>query len=81
MIKITIEMWRHGNPIDVKTLGHIHIRNDGTGTEKRGNYTVELTKPNSNKIRSVRIKNFPRKSYDVFNLIWRCLNEVFKRKS
>lgn len=41
MVVVTIELWPHGNPEQIQTLGVIRIINDGTGTLEAGNYKVE----------------------------------------
>lgn len=40
MIRVTVEMLRHGNPRDVTRLTIIEIVNDATGTENIANYDV-----------------------------------------
>jgi len=53
------------------------IINDGTGTKKRGNYQFALwLKRRDGSWRSGTVRNFPRKSYNVWKLIKRMLNEI-----
>lgn len=44
MLKVTIELWPHGDEERKRTLGTIDIWNDATGTHEVGNYTVRLSK-------------------------------------
>ena len=78
MIKITVELCpplvtgRKG-----KVIARAAIINDGTGTKKRGNYKFALwLKRKDRHYRTGEIKNFPRKSYNVYELIKRVLNEI-----
>jgi len=65
-----------------KEIAKIIIINDGTGTKRRGNYKFAIwLKRRAHSWRTGEIKNFPRMSYNVVNLLWRCLNENFKSKS
>jgi len=78
MIRITVELCP---PIltgkRTKTIAKAIIINDGTGTEKRGNYKYTLwLRKNKPSWKKGEIKNFPRKSYNVFKLIKRMLNEI-----
>jgi hypothetical protein len=89
VIKVTVELWPFGSEREKVQLGEMFIWNDGTGTGTRGNYKFWYGggKNGLNELRSVQLgdnppkgvlKNFPRKSYTVFELIKRCLNEVKK---
>jgi len=78
MIKITVELCP---PLVTgrkeKVIARGIIINDGTGTKKRGNYSYALQLKSRNYIwRSGKIKNFPRKSYNVWKLIKRVLDEI-----
>jgi len=42
MVVVKIELWPGGDPSKARPLGEMRISNDGTGTEERGNYDVEL---------------------------------------
>ena len=77
MILISLEMLPLGFINNKKNLGSIQIWNDGTGTLSSGNYCYKLTKNNKVKHEG-RITKFPRKRKDVFNLLWRVLEDVNK---
>jgi len=77
LIKITVELWpplitgrKH------REIARALIINNGSGTKKRGNYNVKLWLRKKSVWKEVEIKNFPRKSYNVFELIKRVLNEI-----
>ena len=77
MIKITIEA--HPPLLTgkrKKIIAQAIIVNDGTGTEKRGNYKFTLWLKRHNFWHNGTIKDFPRKSYNVWRLIKRMLNEI-----
>ena len=82
MIKITIETIP---PIlsgkKKQTIAVGQIINDGSGTKRRGNYRAIFFKKQYKIWKEVEIKDFPRLSYDVWTLLWRCLNEIFKSNS
>lgn len=44
MIVIKVELWPKGDPARAKDMGFATIENDGTGTDKAGNYKVTLFK-------------------------------------
>ena len=78
MIRITIELYP---PLltgkRMETIAKAIIINDGTGTKKRGNYKYNLwLKRNKPPWKKGTIKNFPRESYNVYELIKRVLNEI-----
>ena len=53
------------------------IINDGTGTKKRGNYVYTLwLKKRNGSWRTGGITNFPRGSYNIWELLKRILNEI-----
>jgi hypothetical protein len=43
MIVVNIELWPGGDKNRKRNLGHMVITNDGTGTERVGNYRVTLS--------------------------------------
>ena len=57
-------------------LGRIHIANQGTGTQKRGNYTAQIMRRGTaDKVQTtVEIYDYPRLSYSVWELVRRVLN-------
>jgi len=77
MIKVTIEIWPPsitGRP--KKAIARALIINNGSGTKKRGNYNVKLWLRKKSVWKEVEIKNFPRRSYNVWKLLKRILNEI-----
>jgi hypothetical protein len=75
MIKITIEIWKQGNPLDKSLLGVIDIINDGTGTKTKGNYSYSLISK-GRKFRKGRIVHFERKKKNVFFLLYEILKNA-----
>jgi len=77
MIRITVEIYP---PLITgrsrKTIAKALIVNDGSGTKKRGNYRAKLWLKRKSVWKEIEIKNFPRKSYNVWKLIKRMLNEI-----
>jgi len=77
LIKITVELWP---PLITgkkpREIARALIINNGSGTKKRGNYNVKLWLKKKNVWKEVEVKNFPRKSYNVFELLKRVLNEI-----
>ncbi len=69
-IKINMVRWGVGEP---EQMASIRIYNDGTGSRRRGNYKYEIKKT-LGKMKSGELKNFPRQSYDVIELLRRVLN-------
>lgn len=85
MIYVKVELWPFGDESRKETIGEMVIYNTGTGTPERGDYKSWWggRRDNSKKIRAFRlgdlpakaeVKDYPRKSYNVFELIRRCLN-------
>jgi len=63
-------MWPGGRSTKKYPLGEIRIINDGTGTQARGNYVVEIYgKSKSHAIREVTIKDWPRETRPVHELV------------
>lgn len=89
MIVVKVEMWPGGDESKRYELGRTYIYNDGGGTGKRGNYEVRVCRkgsftPDARKIvsgkgftRTGRVDNWPRKSYNIWRLILRCLMSAF----
>ena len=89
MIRITIELYPRGDYNAAKTLGVMDIWNDGTGDIKTGNYKFCAWKAGTpkdilhinNAILKAKwngiISNFPRKRLLVWDLLYRCLKELF----
>lgn len=59
----------------VTEIGRALIVNDGTGTKDRGNYTINIMRKGSKNIvqKQSVVKNYPRLSYPVWELIRRAL--------
>lgn len=78
VVKVELHSARTGQ---VSELGRMHICNDSTGTESRGNYQcIVLRKGQTDErapTRVCRIQAFPRKSYSVWRLVLRALRDCF----
>jgi len=87
MIRITIEMTVEMVPHGVKSKKHVIARaaliNDGTGTDKTGNYDVMLSQGGRPKTpwRQGRVEGFPRERKSVWYLIHRALSSVLQPKA
>lgn len=77
IVKIELHSAKTGK---VTELGRMHISNDGTGDDERGNYRVELMrKGTSNKIqRTGCVKEYARNSYTVWELVKRSLLDILR---
>ena len=65
-----------GRSENKRLLAQAIIANDGTGTDSRGNYFANLFLTRDKVWKTVRIKDFPRKSYNVWKLLQRVLKEI-----
>ncbi len=84
MIVIRVELWPGGWPSKARELMRMHITNDATGSDKRGNYRVELfRRGRQGVLRMGRVEDFPRRSYHIGRLLLRALATCFpeERKS
>lgn len=61
-----------------KEIARAEIVNEGTGTQQRGNYRYALWGKQVKAWRVGSIEDFPRKSYNVWHLVFKILSEVFK---
>mgnify|MGYP000072969658 CR=1 FL=1 len=86
MLAIKIEIWPYGDEDHAEEIGRMYVTNDGSGTLDRGNYDVHVcrkdnlrrpTDPDSNATREARVEDYPRKSYNVWQLVKRALNNTF----
>lgn len=75
MIKVTIEFWNHGDPLDKKVLGEAFIINDGTGAFTRGNYIYTL-KSKGKHFRKGKIKGFERQRKNVWWLLYYIMKDA-----
>lgn len=88
MIRITIELIPNGQVENKRSLGHIDIINDGTGTKKNGNYKYSIVEHdpilNTNLIHYIPIFEGSgvkhRRTDSVFKLLYRVLKHLFKVK-
>ena len=80
MIYVRIELWPHGFESEAKVLGRAYIANDGTGTEKRGNYDVILLGKTNKHAKRLKVGDFPRKSHTAWKLLYLALKQVFEEK-
>lgn len=78
MIKITVEMFKFGNPENKKLIAKAFIMNDGTGIRGKGNYTANLFLKKNEIWKSIKVMDFPRQSYNVWKLLQRILNGIFE---
>lgn len=76
MIKITIELWPHGDKTKSKIIGTAWIHNTGTGDIKRGNYEAVIYTTRNRPWRTVDIVGFARKSRNVWYLLKEILKEI-----
>ena len=59
-------------------LGEMHLVNDGTGDERRGNYTAWLFRKGTRQLhRKAPVKDYPRLAYPVWVLVKRALEELY----
>ena len=92
MIVVKIELWPGGFEERKRELGRTYIYNDGKGTARQGNYEVRVCRKNKEAAydlkplelregkkctRTARVENWPRKSYNIWRLILRCLMAAF----
>lgn len=76
MIYITVEIWPNGNETEKRTFGRMVIANQGSGTILRGDYAFVIAgKQKILKGGVGSVKNFPRKSKNVWHLLHRVLEE------
>lgn len=70
---------------EVTEIGRAAICNAGTGTAKRGDYSVHVCRRGStdwrNPIRLGEVNNYPRLSYNVWRLIIRALKCVYPEEA
>ena len=74
MIVINVELWPHGDEKKKKSLGTMVIKNDGTGTNDRGNYEFSLRGKGGRPMASGGILDWPRNRFHVWQLIHRVLS-------
>ncbi len=72
MIKITIELWPHGNEKKKKIIGIGTIVNDGTGNHEVGNYKFHLEDKNNGTLAGSLCGHL--REDGVWTLIKKCLD-------
>lgn len=85
MIVVKVELWPRGDGNKAKEIGRMYIANVG-GTQDSGNYEVAVCRRGTTKcplvgetkaVRTGSVRNFPRKSYNMWRLITRALLSAF----
>jgi len=70
MIRVTVELWPHGDDAKKRKLAHMDIFNDATGTKSKGNYKcrfhAEYTRSGP---RTGTVQQFNRQSQSVWSLV------------
>jgi hypothetical protein len=71
MIRVTVELLPKGDESQKRHLGTALIANDGTGSEREGNYNVQLSKWGEPGIawKKGRVEGFPRKGLGPWDLL------------
>ena len=78
MIKITVELYPLGLDKGKKMLGEGYIANDLTGTFTKGNYRARLNDAGGRKWKESQVKNFQRKKYLAWDLVYLALKEALE---
>jgi hypothetical protein len=76
VIRVNVDMWPLGIGARKYPLASFTIINDGTGSQTRGNYTVHAFSKNGRVIRSAEIKDWPRLSRPVGDLLAEALKAL-----
>ncbi len=77
MIRVTVHLESAVSKDRDKPLAEIVIKNDGTGTEQRGNYFVgSMRRGTKNLQRTAVVKDHPRVSKHVLVLVRKALEEM-----
>jgi hypothetical protein len=66
----------------VSEIGRMDIWNEGTGTEKRGNYGVGVHRRHGGRMgkafqRKGQVQDYPRLSYNIWRLVSRAIRSAF----
>lgn len=77
VLVVTVKIWPKGNPEFEYTLGTAYIRNDGTGSPSKGNYTYDIVGRGESTLNggAGRIEGFPRKRLIAWELVHRVLDQ------
>jgi hypothetical protein len=77
MLVIKVELWPHGFEPGKKELALMHIWNDGLGSHTLGNYGGRTFRKGTDKVtRTGKVKDYPRLSLHVWNLVARMLTAM-----
>lgn len=79
MIRVTIELVPHGIGTP-RSKGELRIANDGTGTDRIGNYNVKLVGGNGRVLTEARVEGFARKSRAAWELTLEALRAIERRR-
>lgn len=83
MIVIKVELWPFGSEERAEEIGRMTITNDGTSRNPmRGDYNTKIMRRGTtDKVQKQgRVENYPRKSYSVWELVRRALNDIYSKK-
>ena len=77
MIKVTVELWPHGDESRKLTIATADIWNDGSGSPSLGSYGYELRGASGQALRKGFIGEFKRQDFSVWWLVAACLKFAF----
>jgi len=78
VIEVTVRMLPKGDAQRARVMGRMLITNDGTGSAARGNYKVAVyARTNQKPHRITTVKQFPRKAFSVWILVFTALACAF----
>lgn len=78
MVRITIELVRHGNECQKKTIGVLEIANNGDGSFSEASYKVVRMYETGNQVLDITSKKIQR-NVDVFVWLMDVLRNIFKK--
>lgn len=76
MLRVTIELDKFGLGIVKRTIGTAKIGNDGTGTEKKGNYKIVFVTEEGKPWKKTEVKNFDRLNNGPWDLLYLALKNI-----
>lgn len=79
MIRVTIELFPHGDETRKRTLGSADIWNDGSGDISTGNYGYRIRGKDGRVFRVGTVTGFRRLSASAWQLLALALRDAFKR--
>lgn len=77
MIRVTVDLWPHGDSARSRTLVTADIFNDATGTPTKGNYGYRIRDKAGNTMREGALAAFKRGQWGVWWLVAACLRMAF----